>query len=260
MVGLGLYDEKDISVKGYNILRKVDKVFAEFYTSKLFGTNIEKLENFFGRKIEVLERKEVEEEMIPVKEAKSKNVAFLVPGDPLIATTHQSLIIEAKKLGIDVEIIHSSSILSAAPGITGLQAYRFGKTTTIPFPEDGYFPHSPYLTIKKNLENEAHTLVLLDIKSDENKYMTANEGLEYLLKVEKERKEGIINNDRVVIVLARIGSHNPVIKVGRVSEMINENFGKPLHCLVIPASLHFMEYEYLTTVLGAKKEILEDIV
>jgi diphthamide biosynthesis methyltransferase len=36
-IGLGLYDERDISVKGIEALKKVDAVYAEFYTARLFG-------------------------------------------------------------------------------------------------------------------------------------------------------------------------------------------------------------------------------
>ena len=32
-IGLGLYDEKDISSKGLEETKKCDKVFAEFYTA-----------------------------------------------------------------------------------------------------------------------------------------------------------------------------------------------------------------------------------
>ena len=66
----------------------------------------------------------------------------------MIATTHSEMLIEAKKSGIKTTVIHSSSILSAAPGIAGLQAYKFGKVTTIPFTEKNFFPHSPYMAIK----------------------------------------------------------------------------------------------------------------
>ena len=123
-IGLGLYDERDISVKGIEALKKVDAVYAEFYTAKLFGGSISSLEKSIGCEIKILTREEVEEENLPLKDAQTKNVAFLSAGDPLIATTHSEMLIEAKKLGIKTSVIHSSSILSAAPGnsrFTGLQ-------------------------------------------------------------------------------------------------------------------------------------------
>jgi diphthine synthase len=34
-VGLGLYDESDVSLKGLQEIKQCDEVFAEFYTTKL---------------------------------------------------------------------------------------------------------------------------------------------------------------------------------------------------------------------------------
>ncbi|MBC7088977.1 MAG: diphthine synthase, partial [Methanobacteriaceae archaeon] len=117
--------------------------------------------------------------------------------------------------------------------------------------------HSPYLTIKNNLKYDAHTLILLDIKAEENKYMNANQGLKYLLKVEEERKENIISLDSLAVVLARVGSSNPLIRADRIKKLIVEDFGGPLHCLIIPSKLHFLEAEYLIEIGRAPPEILE---
>jgi diphthine synthase len=259
-IGLGLYDERDISVKGIEALKKVDVVYAEFYTAKLFGGSISSLEKSIGCEIKILTREEVEEENLPLKDAQTKNVGFLSAGDPLIATTHSEMLIEAKKLGIKTSVIHSSSILSAAPGIAGLQAYKFGKVTTIPFTEKNFFPHSPYMVIKANMESELHTLVLLDIRAHENRYMTANQGLEYLLHVESEQGSKVTDEDTVVVVVARAGSENPVVMADKIKNLLDVDFGGPLHCLMIPADLHFMEAEALVALAGAPKELFKDFV
>jgi len=256
-IGLGLYDEKDISLKGIEVLKEVDDVYAEFYTANLFGTTLSAVEDIISKEINVLTREEVEEFNIPLNAAMEKDVAFLVAGDPLIATTHTDMMIEAKKSNIKTTVIHSSSILSAAPGLAGLQAYKFGKITTAPFPEENYFPHSPYLAIKANKELNAHTLVLLDIRAHENRYMTANEGLKYLLKVEDKRKENITSLDSLAVVIARAGSDNPVVRADKIKNLVTEDFGGPLHSLIIPGDLHFMEAEYLVKVCGAPEELLE---
>ena len=39
-IGIGLYDEKDISIKGLEAVRAADRVYIEFYTSTLSGTSI----------------------------------------------------------------------------------------------------------------------------------------------------------------------------------------------------------------------------
>ena len=256
LVGLGLYDEKDISLKGLEALKSADVVYAEFYTARLFGGDLGYLENLTGADIKILQREEVEEENIPLKNALNNKVAFLTAGDPLVATTHTDLLIEARKLGIEVRVIHSSSILSAAPGLAGLQAYKFGKVTTIPRPEENYFPHSPYEVIASNLKMDLHTLALLDIQAHHDYYMTANEGLEYLLEVAQNREDEILTGDSLAVVLARAGAPEPLVHADQIKKLVKEDFGGPLHCLIIPGKLHFLEAEALVVLAGAPEDIL----
>ena len=257
LIGLGLYDEKDISLKGVEALKNADIIYAEFYTARLFGGSIKNLENKVNVTINILKREEVEEENIPIKDAENKNVAFLSAGDPLIATTHTDMMIQAEKKGIKTIVIHSSSILTAAPGLVGLQAYKFGKVTTIPFTEENYFPHSPYLTIKNNLIGKMHTLVLLDIQAHLDRYMTANQGLEYLLQVAEEREDNIITDNTLAVVVARAGARKPMVRADKIRKLLSEDFGGPLHCLIIPSELHFIEAEALVILGGGPEELLE---
>ena len=264
-VGLGLFDEKDISLKGLEVLKSVDVVYAEFFTSKLFGSNFKAIEDLIGKKINVLNRQEVEEENIFLKEAINQNIALICGGDPLIATTHTDFLVEAKKKGIATEVIHGSSILSSAPGISGLQAYKFGKVTTIPFSHENFFPHSPYLAIADNLANNSHTLVLLDIQADKDRYMSVNEGLKYLMKVKEElivngkEDKVAIDENTLAIGIARVGSKDLVIKADKIANLIEYDFGGPLHCIAIPSNLHIVEAEYLVELCNGPKEILNDV-
>ncbi len=50
LIGIGLSDEKDISVKGLEIVQKADKVYLESFTSTL-GVSVSKLEKFYGKKV-----------------------------------------------------------------------------------------------------------------------------------------------------------------------------------------------------------------
>jgi len=256
-VGLGLYDEKDISLKGLETARKCDKIFTEFYTSLLVGSNIEKLEKMIGKKIENLSRREVEDGEYILREAKSKKVAFLVGGDPLSATTHVDLRIRAEKQGINTKIIHNSSIFTAVPGLLGLQHYKFGRTTTLMFPHGEFFPKSPYEVIYENKSRGLHTLVLLDIDKENGRLMTANQGIELLLEMEKSVKRGLIKEDLLICVVARAGSDNPTVKAGRIKRLVEEDFGPPLHTIVVPGELHFMEVEALVNFAGLKRDELE---
>jgi diphthine synthase len=244
-IGLGLYNEKDISLKGLEEIKKADKVFAEFYTAILSGTDLKKIEKTIGKKIQVLNREETEKGKKILELAETKNVVFLTCGDPMSATTHVDLRINALKKGIKTKIIHGSSIFTAVPGLLGLQNYKLGRTTTLAYPEKDYFPTSPYHVIELNKKLGLHTLVLLDIQADKNKFMTANEAMKLLLEMEEKIKGNVFNQDTIVCVVARAGSDEPLIVSGPVKDLINRDFGPPLHTLVVPGKLHFMEFEAL---------------
>ncbi len=241
MIGIGLNDEQDITMKGLEAVRNSHHIYLEAYTSKL-ACPVEKLEHFYGKKIILADRDLVENKADQILEnAKDNDVCFLVIGDIFGATTHTDLYQRAKKKNIKIQIINNASILNAI-GITGLELYKFGKTTSIPFDNENV--ESPYDVIKANKSLGLHTLLLLDIKSDQDKYMTVREALEFLLNVEKKRGEELLKPDSMVVGCARIGGDFK-IKYSKVSELMEFDFGKPLHCLVIPGNLHFMEEEML---------------
>lgn len=260
LIGLGLFDIDDMSIKALNALREVDVIYAEFFTSKLIGSTLDAIENRINSKINILNRSEVEEDSSFIDEAKDKNVALITGGDPLIATTHSEFIVQCKKKNIDYKIIHGSSILSSAPAISGLQGYKFGKVTTIPFPDHNFFPKSPYEAIVENLNNDMHTLVLLDIQAHNDRYMTVNQGLKYLIKVKNsmDKEYQLITEDTLAIGIARVGSNDNIVKAGKISDLIDYDFGSPLHSIVIPSKLHIVEAEYLVYVAGADKSILDE--
>lgn len=82
IIGLGLGDERDITVKGADAIRKCDRVFLESYTSVL-AVPAERLEEMYGKKVEIAYRETVESEAEKILEpAKTGSVAFLVVGDP----------------------------------------------------------------------------------------------------------------------------------------------------------------------------------
>ncbi|MBW3003494.1 diphthine synthase [Candidatus Woesearchaeota archaeon] len=250
LIGIGLNDEKDITLKALETVKNCEVVYLESYTSKL-NCDVKALENLYGKKIILADRDMVEnhpEETI-IRDAKEKDVAFLVVGDIFGATTHADIRLRAHKLGIDVKFIHNASIMNAI-SVTGLELYKFGKTTSIVFPEPGYEPQTPYDVIKKNLKHELHTLCLLDIKCNENRFMTVNQALQTLKNIEQARQENIITDDTLVIGCARIGSGSPTIKYGTVKQLIEFDFGEPLHCLIIPGKLHFIEEEILSLYQG----------
>ena len=98
LVGLGIWDYKDISLRGLEILKSSDYVFCEFYTTQK-KYRLGKLEEIIGKKIKILNREKTENEVF-LDIAKKHIVSLLVPGDPLVATTHSQIIIDAKEKGI----------------------------------------------------------------------------------------------------------------------------------------------------------------
>ncbi len=258
-VGLGLYDETDISIKGLEELKQCDRIFAEFYTTKLGRFHIQSFEELIGKKIEVLSREETEKGDKIIEAASQNTVAFLTGGDPMIATTHIDLRLRAIKEGISTAIIHSSSVATAVPGLLGLQNYKFGRTTTLAFPEKEYFPTSPYSVIQTNKKMGLHSLILLDIQADRNRYMTANEGFDLLLQMEKKLKKHLISNETIACVVARAGAPDSLIVANTIYQLQSMDFGPPLHTIVIPGNLHFMEIEALELCAALPKELKNKI-
>jgi diphthine synthase len=249
-IGLGLYDEKDVSIKGLEAIRDADVVYAEFYTSRLMGSSIERMEQLYGKNVIVLTREDVEQrpKESVLRDAREKKVVFLTGGDTMVATTHVDLRLRAKKMGIETGIIHGASIQSAICGLTGLQNYRFGKAATIAFPYRGIVSETPYDTVKMNKANNLHTLLFLDIDREKG-YMTVNEGIRLLREVEGRRKEGVAAG-ALCIGIARAGSPCPCVKAGNIEALESYDFGGPLHIMVISAELHFLEEEALQAFAG----------
>jgi len=244
LIGIGLSSEKDITVKGLEIVKRCDVIYIENYTS-LLQCSMHDLAKFYGKEMIIADRKTTEQgdEKI-VEEAKDKDVAFLVIGDPFSATTHVELFKLAKEKNVEVEVINNASVLTAV-GITGLQLYKFGRITSIPFIEDHPNLETPYNVLKENQKQGLHTLFLLDLKPEEDRFMTINEALEILQKIEERKKENLISDDLTVIGCARLGSNNFVVKSGKLKEIKKFDFGKSPHCLIIPGRMHFTEEEML---------------
>ena len=243
-IGIGLNDEKDISIKGLETVKKADLVYLENYTSKLnCGLNF--LEKLYGKKIILADRNLVESgaEKTILANAKTKEVAFLVVGDVFSATTHMDLYLRAKRHGIKTRVIPNASVLTAV-GITGLQLYKFGKTASIPFYNENV--ETPYDALALNQKNNLHTLLLLDIKEYSNDSLTISEAIRYLLKVELKRGERIFTDNTLCIGCAKLGSLDQIVKAGKAKELLKFDFKNGMHCLIIPSkNLHFMEEEAL---------------
>jgi diphthine synthase len=260
IIGLGLCDEKDVTIRGLEAIQSSDKVFLECYTS-ILSVDKNKLEQFYGKEIIIADRDFVEcraeEIYTPAKEG---NVSMLVVGDPVCATTHTDIMIRAFELEIEVEIIHNASVMGAA-GSCGLQLYNCGQTVSIPFFEDSWRPTSFYPKIQYNREGGMHTLCLLDIKVKEPdfeamkrgkivylppRYMSVNTAAEQLIEAEKVEGRNAYNPSETLCVgMARLGQKDQCIIAGTLEELREQDFGAPLHCMMICGEVHDLELEFL---------------
>ena len=263
-IGLGLYDERSITVEGREALAAADRAFAEFYTSRLVGTTVAELEAFHDIEIDVRDRAGVERDPGPILDAAADDhVAFLTAGDTMISTTHVDLRLRAHERGIETRVIHGVSAQSAAAGLTGLQNYRFGKATTLPFPGahgGGDVPDSVIETIEANRERDLHTLVYLDIKVDDPTADAAGLGEDERYMTGDYAADLLAENwaDELGVVVARAGSPEPVVAADRLSELATRSFGGPLHLLVVPGEPHHLEAEALEALAGAPAELVAD--
>ncbi len=233
LIGIGLYDEKDISLRGLEIVKKCSKVYLETYTSKL-NSSLENLERLYSKKVIPVGREFIEHKSdIILKEAKENDVAILIVGSPTAATTHMELFIDARKNKIQAKFIENASIITAV-GITGLSLYKFGRITTIPFNNKNIT--SPLEIIRLNQKHDLHTLVLLDIEGDH--LMTTQDGLKYLIK-------NGMPLGQLCVGCAALGSPEPQIKVAKANELLAYPFTKFPQCLIVPAKRHFKEEEAL---------------
>ena len=256
LIGIG-YKKEHINFEQLQIIKKSKKVFLEFYTS-FYEDDFSTLEKFLDKKIEICLREDIEnhiEEKIILR-SKNEDISLLVLGDPLIATTHTDLILRCDKLGAKVKVYNNISILNLISK-TGLNLYKFGKITSIPFFNDKFMPRTPYFYFLDNHKMGAHTLFLLDLKPDENKYLDVSSSLKYFEKVQKiidendeleENDIGLINDDTHFIVCSKMGFSDEKIGYDTLKNLIKkdkENKFKPPLCIIAPGDLNEIEEKYL---------------
>ncbi len=250
IIGLGL-KPKDISIEGLDALKNCEKIFLESYTSQYATETSRELEVLIGKNLIELNRKQVEEEFKKeIEEAKTKNIALCIYGNPLNATTHLQVILDAKKLGVETKLIAGLSIFEYV-AFTGLERYKFGKTTSIVFHEDGYEPESFYDAILENKSIGLHTLCLLDIKMNQNRMMNVRQGLSLLEMIEEKREKNILN-ESIIIGIAGMGSENQQVKAGTLEQIKEFNFSIFPQSLIVCGKLNEKEIEALKEICDLK--------
>ena len=252
-IGLGLNDEKGMTLEGLEEARRADSVYGEFYTNIMPNLDLKRLEKEIGKKVEVLSRSQLEDEGGEklLRAASRERVAFLVPGDPLIATTHVSLRLSLAKMAIPSRVIHAPSIVSAVCGATGLQSYKFGKSITVP--RDQPLPKSVLDTISDNNDRGLHTLILLDVQVGKTSQMTIRDAITKIITADPRLET------RLTVGVANLGSRDEKVKASRMKALIGEDFGNGPQSLIVVGRLHFMEAEALEVLCGAGEEDLREL-
>ncbi|MEA3414398.1 MAG: diphthine synthase [Nanoarchaeota archaeon] len=229
IIGLGL-NKKSITKEGLEALSKCKKVYLESYTVD-FPYTLHNLEEVFNKKIKSLNREDVENLSI-IDEAKKLDIALLVYGSPLTATTHITIVNECKASRVKCKIIHNASIFDAIAE-TGLQLYKFGKVASMPTWKKSFTPDSFMKIVQQNLSQEAHSLILVDI------------GLEWgealkQLKISAENNK--IKLNKLVICQAMGTKHQKILYRG-VEELEEFTGVKKPYCIILPSKMHFVEKE-----------------
>jgi diphthine synthase len=230
LIGIGL-NKHGISEEALEVLRGCHKVYLENYTVDF---PYEQLKGFKGlnKKIKPIGREEVESNLL-IKEAKSKKIALLVYGSPLFATTHMSLLLDAKDACVRVKVIYAASIFDAL-GETGLQLYKFGKITSMPDWKDKGKSDSFMDVVSDNLKIKAHSLILSDIG------LGSKRALGQLEEAAKDKK---VKLDKIILC-SQMGTDYSKIYYDSISKLKKQKVDLPF-CIIVPSDLHFLEKQGL---------------
>ena len=234
LIGLGL-NEKQISKQALEVISRCKRVYLEKYTVD-FPYNKVQLEEQINKKIVEADREKIEGLGI-VDEAKKLNVALLIYGSPLMATTHISLIQEAKELGVKYKVIQGASIFDAVAE-TGLQFYKFGKTASMPTwnPAKNFSPTSFMEIVKQNQSIDAHSLILVDIGLDFSKALKQ-------LEISSKKHEIKLKK---LIICQTLGTKTQKIHYKDIEELRKFSGVRKPYCIIIPClKLHHIEVEAL---------------
>ncbi|MBT5661700.1 MAG: diphthine synthase [Euryarchaeota archaeon] len=245
----------------------------EAYTALWPDDELNLLEQTIGP-IQRVMRPEVEQPEDLFALASTSLVALLVVGDPLQATTHVDLQLQAAEAGIECRVFHGISITTLVTGAIGLSNYRFGRQTTLTYPYGGWVATSPLETIIVNRYTGLHTLALLDLDptglgtGDQRPMMPDDvvASIELMrLKIEEGLAEREFSDDKAsdlltkaalqsfveedvsqmrVVLCSDMGTEDQRIVSTTVGGLSNQTGGR-LNCIIFPATTGEVEEKAL---------------
>ena len=270
LIGMGPGTITAMTKEAISAAKSADFRRYEAYTALWPDDELAELEQIIGP-IEKIMRPEVENPKEILSLAKDYVVAVLVVGDPLQATTHVDLQLQASEMGISCEVVHGISITNLVTGAIGLSNYKFGRQTTLTYPYSGWIATSPLEVIAVNRVMGLHTLALLDLDptgagtglqlpmqpkdaveslnamaeklSNESEYMPTDTVFERL------KKESVVDicseiSAIKVVLCSDMGTDQQSIIATTVGSLAQEKGGR-MNCLVFPASTSDVEEKAL---------------
>ena len=266
LIGMGPGNIQGMTVEALEAAKSADIRRYEAYTALWSDSDLEELEKKIGD-IDRIMRPAVENPKDLLELASEKVVALLIVGDPVQATTHVDLQLQAEEMGVSCRVIHGISITNLVTGAIGLSNYRFGRQTTLTYPYQGWIATSPLEVVAVNRAQGLHTLVLLDldptgegvgnqrpmqpadivqsINSMAKKMLVADRVVENDTTFELMKREACIDllnclDSLRVVLCTDMGTNNQRISLHSISALANAEEGG-MHCLVIPAELGEIE-------------------
>jgi diphthine synthase len=244
LIGIGL-KPGHLTLEARQAIAGCAKVFLDAYTSRYSEGTVGELGRLVGKEMIRLDRKGVEEgfSLILREAAKTgESIALLVFGNPLNATTHIQLLLDAKKLGVKAGVVPGLSVFDFL-GKSGLDTYKFGRVCTIVSPGEKYSPESFYAAVEKNFGAGLHTLCLLDI-GEGNSFMTVSEGLSVREKIEKKRRGSLLGK-AVIVGFYGLGGKDEKTKAGNLNELKRSSYAGFPQSFVVAGQLNEKEKEAL---------------
>lgn len=273
LIGMGPGTVAGMTLEALDAAKEASHRRYEAYTALWPTSELDALEQRIGS-IERVMRPEVEQPDELFTLAKTSLVALLVVGDPLQATTHVDLQLQAEEAGIECLVFHGVSITTIVTGAIGLSNYRFGRQTTLTYPYGGWVATSPLEVLAANRFRNLHTVALLDLDptgegTGDQRPMMPSDAVESLKlmwpKLQNELVEmppsddsplqalrhtmcqeyvsrGI--DDVAVVLCADMGTEDQRIVSTTVGKLSSIPGGR-LNCLVFPASLSEVEEKAL---------------
>lgn len=162
LIGMGPGTVSGMTMEAIEAAKKAAHRRYEAYTALWPKDELNALEQIIGP-IQKVMRPEVEQPGDLFRLAETSLVALLVVGDPLQATTHVDLQLQAIEHGIECRVFHGVSITTIVTGAVGLSNYKFGRQTTLTYPYGGWIATSPLEMIAVNKARGLHSLVLFDL-------------------------------------------------------------------------------------------------